>query len=622
MSGNVVSAGQSINGQTLEHTSSFAYSVLAGGEMSNDTVGTFTGIIVSSGGYVSNDILSSGGIDLYDGALGSAIVIDAAGGLVAIESAASAVSTTVNSGGHFYNFGSATGVEVNNGGTMIDEGAANGAAPAFAISVHVNDRGRYYEDGHGTGTVVSFGGVALVMQQAGVALSTSILSGGSVVVAGTDIATTVGSGGLLTGEGLTSDVTVMGGGTLNVVGYGSSLAVTVQAGGRLFVSTFGAGVGATAVTVGSGGTVVVQGYTGAHTGAPFQSVVLDTTLLAGAGMSVSGGMGGIGIASGTTLDGGASATAENGGTLVDTTISGGSAVLLSGGSAAGGFDFAAGGSLVVSGGAVFGATVSGLNTTGSTIDFRGLADLSGGATASLNSTTDVLIVSGDTASVTVQLASGSYSGTAFSALADGSGGTLVQLACFARGTRIRTEAGEVAVETLAPGMPVALARGGVARVAWVGHRLVNCQKHPRPETVWPVRVAPDAFGPGMPARPLLLSPDHAVWVQGALIPIRYLVNGASIAQVECPSVEYWHVELPSHDVILAEGLAAESFLDTGNRGAFLNGSRAVQLHPDFAQRAWDSDACAPLAVAGTALERARAVVRAQVTATARPRRSV
>ena len=44
--------------------------------------------------------------------------------------------------------------------------------------------------------------------------------------------------------------------------------------------------------------------------------------------------------------------------------------------------------------------------------------------------------------------------------------------------------------------------------------------------------------------------------------------GASIAQVEVASVEYWHVELDRHEVIVAEGMAVESYLDTGNRGAF------------------------------------------------------
>src|ERR1019366_10641252 len=55
---------------------------------------------------------------------------------------------------------------------------------------------------------------------------------------------------------------------------------------------------------------------------------------------------------------------------------------------------------------------------------------------------------------------------------------------------------------------------------------------------------------------------------GVLIPIRYLVNGRSIAQEARDEVTYWHVELARHDILLAEGLPAESYLDTGNRDAF------------------------------------------------------
>ena len=44
-----------------------------------------------------------------------------------------------------------------------------------------------------------------------------------------------------------------------------------------------------------------------------------------------------------------------------------------------------------------------------------------------------------------------------------------------------------------------------------------------------------------------------------------LVNGTTITQVEVDEVTYWHVELDSHDVILAEGPPAESYLEMGNR---------------------------------------------------------
>jgi hypothetical protein len=177
--------------------------------------------------------------------------------------------------------------------------------------------------------------------------------------------------------------------------------------------------------------------------------------------------------------------------------------------------------------------------------------------------------------------------------------------CFAAGTGIATPAGNVAVETLRPGDRVRLARGGSAEVRWLGHRRVNCARHPRPRDVWPVRVRAGAFAPGQPTRDLLLSPDHAVFVNGVLIPIRYLVNRATIAREPVAAVTYFHVELARHDVLLAEGLPCESFLDTGNRGCFENAGGVVQLHPDFALRLWDGDACAPLVLDGPILAAAR-----------------
>jgi hypothetical protein len=160
----------------------------------------------------------------------------------------------------------------------------------------------------------------------------------------------------------------------------------------------------------------------------------------------------------------------------------------------------------------------------------------------------------------------------------GSGGTLAfwptgtftgALACFAEGTRILTEAGEIPVEDVAVGDLVpGQVSGQVRRVTWVGQRTVDVKHHPRPWDVAPVRIRAGALAAGQPHRDLLLSPDHAVLVDGALIPVRYLVNGATIVQQRVARITYWHVELDRHDVLLAEGMPCESFLDTGNRGAF------------------------------------------------------
>ncbi len=149
-------------------------------------------------------------------------------------------------------------------------------------------------------------------------------------------------------------------------------------------------------------------------------------------------------------------------------------------------------------------------------------------------------------------------------------GVQLPVACYRAGTRILTPRGEVAVEHLAVG-DVVLTEAGPARpVRWVGHRRVDCRRHPRPELVWPVRVRAGAFGDGLPRRDLLLSPDHALLLDGALIPVKYLINGAAIAQERVATVHYFHVELDRHDIVLAEGLPAESYLDTGYRSAFAN----------------------------------------------------
>ena len=197
----------------------------------------------------------------------------------------------------------------------------------------------------------------------------------------------------------------------------------------------------------------------------------------------------------------------------------------------------------------------------------------------------------------------------FVAVDDGHGHTGVHLAsaaCFVAGTRIATERGMQAVETLRAGDRVRTVLDGRLRpIIWLGHRQVDCRHHPNPTQVWPIRILAGVFGSGRPFRDLLLSPDHSVFIDGALIPVRYLVNGRTIAQEACDVVAYWHVELAEHDVLDAEGLPAESYLDTGNRSAFANGGAVMDLHPDFAWRTWEAKASAPLVLCGPKLAAAK-----------------
>jgi hypothetical protein len=96
-----------------------------------------------------------------------------------------------------------------------------------------------------------------------------------------------------------------------------------------------------------------------------------------------------------------------------------------------------------------------------------------------------------------------------------------------------------------------------------------------------------------------------------LIPVRHLVNGSTVAQIACREVTYYHIELPRHDVLLAEGLPAESYLEAGAREAFAECDGAIRLHADFAPTVdrfamlWETEGYAPLVVAGSALERVR-----------------
>jgi hypothetical protein len=141
--------------------------------------------------------------------------------------------------------------------------------------------------------------------------------------------------------------------------------------------------------------------------------------------------------------------------------------------------------------------------------------------------------------------------------------------CFGRGTLIQTAHGEVPVEDLAKGALV-MTTNGALPVKWVGRQTIrrNASASWHPNVV-PIRVSRFAIDNRTPQRDLYLSPEHSLLIDGVLIPAKHLVNGRSIAFDDnaemSETIEYFCVELNNHQVIFAEGTAAESFRYTGGQ---------------------------------------------------------
>ncbi len=278
-------------------------------------------------------------------------------------------------------------------------------------------------------------------------------------------------------------------------------------------------------------------------------------------------------AGGTTLSGGnlvlGNANAAGTGDITFSTLSGNATARLT-------LDTAA-----QANGVTFGNTIANFNGS-SELDLKGLTN----ASVSFNSSNSLLTVTGTRGgdSFTQSFTLESPTSTAYEARDDGNGGTVV-VVCFAAGTRIRTTRGDVPVETLAVGERAVTASGEARPIRWIGHRTMPCRGR---SDVMPVRIAAGTFGERRPFRDLLVSPAHAICVDPmgdrsgeVLIPAIRLLNGSTITQVEAETVSYWHVELDSHDILIADGLPTESYLDCGNRRFFANAEVTdITLPPD------------------------------------------
>jgi hypothetical protein len=152
--------------------------------------------------------------------------------------------------------------------------------------------------------------------------------------------------------------------------------------------------------------------------------------------------------------------------------------------------------------------------------------------------------------------------------------------CFLTGTRIKTPAGEVNIEELRIGDNVLTASGETKPIKFIGRRKISRERTGAWNGDGPVKISRFAIDGKAPHSDLYVSTAHAIFIDGILIPASNLVNGVTVfadAKPEALSLTYLHIELDTHEAILAEGLAVESF-QRDNPHAFDNADEYVRLY--------------------------------------------
>ena len=457
--------------------------------------------------------------------------------------------------GRFNNFGGGIAVSAtDNGGKIYFEGSGAGS------SVLIQSGGTAFVDNGGTlsGGTVKGGGVISAFYQGNTANATS----GSASV----VATTVSSGGTLqvmSGASGSGAVVLSGGteyvGKFNSYGGGTTTGDRIE-GGTLYVEASGHVNGA---IIESGGTAYVDNI-GVISGATVQSGGVLSAFWQG-----NNGRDYAGSALATTVGNGGLLTVGSGSVASNTHV-------LSGGTAR--------------------LTAAGAIVSGTTLDVGGSIDFSylgGTITSASISSSGLLTVSASTgSSATLQLTGSYTSSESLNTSQD-----TVTLVCFLAGSLINTPAGEKVVEELAIGDDVVTYDNGhtsTAPITWVGKaRHVVNRAMPDDEAGYPVCFKAHSMGENNPHSDLLVTSEHCMFLDGAFVPARMLVNGRTIYyDTRVTSYEYYHIETADHSVIRACGTLTESYLDTGNRRNFTQPGTVVSL--SGAQRSWETDAAAPL----------------------------
>ncbi|HEX4504620.1 MAG TPA: Hint domain-containing protein, partial [Alphaproteobacteria bacterium] len=182
---------------------------------------------------------------------------------------------------------------------------------------------------------------------------------------------------------------------------------------------------------------------------------------------------------------------------------------------------------------------------------------------------------------------------------------------YLRGTLIRTAAGDRPVEALRIGDLVMTAGGETLPLKWIGRRSYRDWLAVGNADAQPVLFKAGSIADFVPARDLYVSPEHAMFLDGVLVPACHLVNGVSILKIEgMEEIDYFHLEFDRHVVILAEDAPAESFVEDDSRMLFHNAEEYRRLYPDEPHRR-DAEFCAPRIEAGPKLDEIRRTLAAR-----------
>ena len=171
--------------------------------------------------------------------------------------------------------------------------------------------------------------------------------------------------------------------------------------------------------------------------------------------------------------------------------------------------------------------------------------------------------------------------------------------CFTPGTTVETLRGPVRVEDIRPGDLVLTRDSGYRPVRWVGRRRLIATDLATNPALQPVRIAAGALGPALPARDMVVSPQHRMLLSG---PAAELLSGEAevlaaalhltflpgVTREKVGTVTYIHILFDAHEIIRADGAWTESFQPGSHTLGDMDAAMRAELFSIFPELATEA----------------------------------